>query len=225
MASARQQPHARAPATLEPLQDHLLQAIAERGGVRHYPANAVVVTEEDPGDALFIILRGRAKAYGAGPDGREIVYGTMGRGEYFGEMTLDGGPRSASVMTLEPCSCAVVPGAEVREFLAGHPDFALHLVHKLIRLARARTDQVKSLALDDVHGRVTHLLQRLAVAEPGLPPGVLAVPEKLTQQDIAERVGSSREMVGRVVKPLVDGGWLTLQDGRLLLLKPLPARP
>jgi CRP/FNR family cyclic AMP-dependent transcriptional regulator len=63
------------------------------------------------------------------------------------------------------------------------------------------------------------------VAEPGLPPGALAVPEKLTQQDIAERVGSSREMVGRVIKPLVDGGWLALQDGRLLLLKPLPARP
>ena len=223
MASSR--PRASRPQTPQPLQDQLLQAIALRGGVRHYPARAVLVTEEDPGDALYIVLHGRLKVYGAGPDGREIVYSTMSRGEYFGEMSLDGGPRSASVMTLEPSSCAVVPGAEVRDFLASHPDFALHLVHKLIKLARASTGQVKSLALDDVYGRVVQLLQRLAVAAPGLPPGVQVVPERLTQQDIAERVGSSREMVGRVLKPLIDGGSLAVRDGHFLVLQSLPSRP
>lgn len=208
----------------EPLQDSLLQAIASRGGVRHYPAQAVLVTEDDLSDSLFIILRGRVKAYGAGPDGREVVYSTQGVGEYFGEMTLDGGPRSASVMTLEPTTCAVVPGAEVRDFLATHPDFALHLVTKLIKLARASTDQVKSLALDDVYGRIARLLQRLAQPEPDLPEGVRVVPEKLTQQDIAERVGSSREMVSRVLKPLTVGGYIGQRDGRISLLKKLPAR-
>lgn len=204
----------------EPLQDSLLQAIADRGGVRHYPAHAVLVTEEDQSDSLFIVLRGRVKAYGAGPDGREVVYGTQGVGEYFGEMTLDGGLRSASVMTLEPTTCAVVPGAEVRDFLAHHPDFALHLVKKLIRLARASTDQVKSLALDDVYGRIAKLLRSLVREE----DGVLLVPEKLTQQDIAERVGSSREMVSRIFKPLTEGGYIELRAGRIALLKKLPAR-
>ena len=204
----------------EPLQDSLLQAIADRGGVRHYPANAVLVTEEDQSDSLFIILRGRVKAYGAGADGREVVYSTQGPGEYFGEMTLDGGPRSASVMTLEPTTCAVVPGAEVRDFLAHHPDFALHLVKKLIRLARASTDQVKSLALDDVYGRIARLLRTLARDE----GGVLVLPDKLTQQDIAERVGSSREMVSRIFKPLTEGGYVELRGGRIALLKKLPAR-
>ncbi len=204
----------------EPLQDSLLQAIADRGGVRHFPAHAVLVTEEDQSDSLFIILRGRVKAYGAGVDGREVVYGTQGVGEYFGEMTLDGGVRSASVMTLEPTTCAVVPGAEVRDFLARHPDFALHLVKKLIRLTRASTDQVKSLALDDVYGRIARLLRTLARDEDGVP----VLPDKLTQQDIAERVGASREMVSRIFKPLTEGGYVEMRAGRIALLKKLPAR-
>jgi len=213
----------------EPLQDSLLQAIADRGGVRQYPAHAVLVTEDDRSDALFIILRGRVKAYGAAVDGREVIYNTQGVGDYFGEMTLDGGPRSASVMTLEATTCAVVPGAEVRDFLATHPDFALHLVKKLIRLARASTDQVKSLALDDVYGRIARLLRTLAQEEAGEAggaggAGVRVMPDKLTQQDIAERVGASREMVSRIFKPLVEGGYVEMRAGRIALLKKLPAR-
>ncbi len=202
------------------LDDALLREIARRGGVRSWGANTVLVTEEDRSDALYVILSGRVKAYGAGGDGREVVYATQGPGEYFGEMTLDGGPRSASVMTLEPTSCAVVPGAEVRDFLASHPDFALHLIHKLIRLARASTEHVKSLALEDVYGRVVRLLRTLAREE----DGVLIVPERLTQQDIAERVGSSREMVSRVFKPLQEGGYVEMRGGRVAILKKLPAR-
>jgi CRP/FNR family cyclic AMP-dependent transcriptional regulator len=135
-------------------------------------------------------------------------------------MTLDGGPRSASVMTLEPTTCAVVPGADVRDFLANHPDFALHLVKKLIKLARASTEHVKSLALEDVYGRIARLLRTLAKDE---GDGVKLVPEKLTQQDIAERVGSSREMVSRVFKPLLEGGYIEIRAGRIALLKKLPA--
>jgi len=207
-------------ATADVLDDTLLRAIAQRGSVRSWPANVVLVSEDDGSDALYVLLSGRVKAYGADADGREIVYGTQGPGEYFGELTLDGGPRSASVMTLAPTTCAVVPGARVRELLAGHPDFALHLMIKLIGLLRASTAQVKSLALDDVYGRIVRLLQQLARDEDGVP----TVPDRLTQQDIAERVGASREMVSRVLKPLQDGGYVALRGGRIALLKALPAR-
>jgi CRP/FNR family cyclic AMP-dependent transcriptional regulator len=206
--------------TPDVLDDALLRSIAQKGGVRSYAASAVLVTEEDRSDALFIILSGRVKAYGSSVDGREVVYSVLGAGEYFGEMTLDGGPRSASVMTLEPTTCAVVPGADVRDFLANHPDFALHLVKKLIKLARASTEHVKSLALEDVYGRIARLLRTLAKDE---GEGVKLVPEKLTQQDIAERVGSSREMVSRVFKPLLEGGYIEIRAGRIALLKKLPA--
>jgi CRP/FNR family transcriptional regulator, cyclic AMP receptor protein len=209
--------------TPDVLDDAVLRAIASRGGVRSYAAQTVLVTEDDRSDALFIILSGRVKAYGSAEDGREVVYGTQGAGEYFGEMTLDGGPRSASVITLEPTTCAVVSGADVREFLATHPDFALHLVKKLIRLARASTEHVKSLALEDVYTRIVRLLRKLALPDPQ-DPAVLRVPDRLTQQDIAERVGSSREMVSRVFKPLLEGGYIQMRDGRIAVLRKLPPR-
>ena len=201
------------------LKDELLQAMASRGGVRAYPAQAVLVHENDRSDSVYILLSGRVKVYGASDDGREVVYATQGAGEYFGEITLDGGPRSASVMTLEPTTCVVVPGAQMRDFLASHPEFALHLVKKLIAMVRHATDSVKSLALQDVYGRLVRLLTTLA--EPD-PQGRLVVPDRLTQQDIAERIGSSREMVSRIVKQLVEGDYVAIEDRRIVLLKKLP---
>ncbi|MFT3818477.1 MAG: Crp/Fnr family transcriptional regulator [Rubrivivax sp.] len=204
-----------------PLNDQLLQAMADRGGVKTFPANAVLVNEEDDSDSIFILLKGKVKVYGAGANGREVVYTTLGPGEYFGEMTLDGGPRSASVMTMEPTTCVVVSGTNVRDFLGTHPDFALHLVRKLIALVRRSTDTVKRLALDDVYTRISKLLLELAV--PG-EDARLAVNERLTQQDIADRVGSSREMVSRIFKQLTIGGYVATEGRRIVLLKKLPAR-
>jgi CRP/FNR family transcriptional regulator, cyclic AMP receptor protein len=205
------------------LHDELLQAMAKRGNVRSYPANTVLVTEEDRSEAIFIILSGRVRAYGSGASGREVVYGTQGPGGYFGELTLDGGPRSASVMTTEPTRVVVVPGAEVHAFLLDHPEFAVHMVRRLIGLVRSMTQQTKSLALDDVYGRVVRLLRsQLPESPDGAAVGEL--PERMTQQDIADRVGASREMVSRVFKPLVEGGWVSVHNGRIALLKKLPER-
>ncbi len=202
------------------LGDQLLQTMAERGGVKQFPANAVLVTEDDDSDSIFILLKGKVKVYGAGENGREVIYTTLGPGEYFGEMTLDGGPRSASVMTLEPTTCVVVPGSQVRDFLGSHPDFALHLVRKLIGLARRSTDTVKSLALDDVYTRIRKLLVDMAIEQDGRQ----FVAEKLTQQDIADRIGSSREMVSRIFKQLTLGGYIANQGRQIELLRKLPLR-
>ena len=76
---------------------------------RAFPKNAVVLNEGDRTDSLYIILEGRVKAFVADPDGKEVVLSTQGMGEYFGEMVLDEGPRSASIMTLEPSKFLVVP--------------------------------------------------------------------------------------------------------------------
>lgn len=203
------------------LNDQLLQAMADRGGVKTFPANAVLVNEDDDSDSIFILLKGKVKVYGAGSNGREVVYTTLGPGEYFGEMTLDGGPRSASVMTLESTTCVVVTGANVRDFLGTHPDFALHLIRKLIALVRRSTDTVKRLALDDVYTRIYKLLYELAQDDPS---GRQVVAERLTQQDIADRVGSSREMVSRIFKQLTIGGYVASEGKRIVLLKKLPAR-
>jgi CRP/FNR family cyclic AMP-dependent transcriptional regulator len=209
-------PHAADP--LAPLTEATLRAIAAGGVVRSYPRNVVLIREGDQGDSLFIVVSGRVKVYASNAAGKEVVIDFHGPGEYVGEMSLDGAPRSASVITVEPTTCAVVSRAQFREFVLAHPDFALHLIEKLIHRARLATDNVKSLALSDVYGRLVRLLHALAVEQDGRQ----VVPEKLTQQDIAERVGSSRDMISRLMKDLVAGGYVTVDDRIITLLRKLP---
>ena len=133
-------------------------------------------------------------------------------------MTLDGEPRSASVITVEPTTCAVVNRAQFRDFILAHPDFAMHLIERMIHRVRVTTSNLKSLALSDVYGRLVRLLNALAVERDGR----LVVPEKLTQQDIADRVGASRDMIGKLMKDLVGGGYLGVEERTITILKKLP---
>jgi CRP/FNR family cyclic AMP-dependent transcriptional regulator len=210
----------RSTVTPDVLDLELLREIARRGGVRAYPANAILINEGDTSDSLYIVLSGRVKVYSTNPDGREIVIATHGAGEYVGELALDGGVRSASVMTLEPTTCSVVSGANLREFVAAHPDFASHLILKLIRSVREATESVKSLALEDVYARVIRLLNDISDPIEG---GRRRVRERLTQQDIADRIGASREMVSRIFKDLTAGGYLDLSSGRIVIARKPPA--
>ncbi len=112
-----------------PLDGGVLHAIAASGVVRAFPKNTVLIAEGDVGDSLYILLSGRVKVYASNAAGREVVINFHGAGEYVGEMSLDGSPRSASVITMEPTTCAIVNRAQFRDFLAENPDFAQHLIH------------------------------------------------------------------------------------------------
>lgn len=201
-----------------PLREDVCKAIAASGVVRSYPKQTVLIAEGDVGDSLYIILAGRVKVYASNAAGREVVLNFHGAGEYVGEMSLDGAPRSASVITMEPTTCAIVNRAQFRDFLAANPDFAQHLIHTLIRRARTATENVKSLALSDVYGRLVRLLNALAVEHEGRQ----VVQERLTQQDIADRVGASRDMIGKLMKDLVGGGYLVVEDRQITIVKKLP---
>jgi CRP/FNR family cyclic AMP-dependent transcriptional regulator len=158
------------------------------------------------------------KVYASDDDGREIILGTQSAGDYFGELVLDGGPRSASVMTLEPSRLAVIPKHRFRDFLTSHPSFSSRLVERLIARVRDLTGNVKSLALMDVYGRVARLMLDLAVEENGR----LVVAEKLTQQEIADRVGSSREMISRIFKDLTAGRYISIDNRRITIHRQPP---
>ena len=208
------------PVTPDVLDETLLREIARRGGLKWYPASAIIINEGDVADSLFIVLSGRVKVYSSNLDGREVVIAVHGPGEYVGELALDGGPRSASVMTLEPTTCSVVSGSSLRDFIGAHPDFASHLIRKLIRSVRQTTESVKSLALEDVYARVVRLLADLS--DP-LDGDRRQVRERLTQQAIADRVGASREMVSRIFKDLSTGGYIDLSGDRIVIAKKPPA--
>jgi CRP/FNR family cyclic AMP-dependent transcriptional regulator len=201
-----------------PLAQDTVREIAASGVVRQFPKNAVIINEGEQGDSLFIVLSGKVKVYASNEAGKEMVIAFHGPGEYLGEMSLDGASRSASVVTVEPTTCAVVNRAQFRDFILAHPDFALHLILMLIQRVRRATENMKSLALTDVYGRLVRLLTSLAVER----DGHLVVPEKLTQQDIAERVGASRDMISRLMKDLVGGGYLAVEERTITILKKPP---
>jgi CRP/FNR family transcriptional regulator, cyclic AMP receptor protein len=204
-----------------PLFSDSLRALARRGEVRRYRKGTVLIEEGDRGDTIYIVLSGRLRAYASGDRGREITYGVYGPGEYLGEMSLDGGPRSASVETLEPSQCSVVTRQTLREHIAEQPEFAFELLSKVIRRARSATHGAKQLALNDVYGRLAALLNEQAVAR---PDGGREIAERLTHRDIANRLGCSREMVSRLLKDLEVGGYIEPSGASLRIAKALPAR-
>jgi CRP/FNR family cyclic AMP-dependent transcriptional regulator len=200
------------------LKEDELGALFAQGVVKNFAKNTVIVSEGDETDSLYIITAGSVKVFVSDDEGKEVVLCTQGPGEYFGEMVLDGGSRSASVMTLEPSRFAVVTRNRFRDFLSDHPAFAIHLIEKLIQRTRALTENVKSLALMDVYGRVARLLLDLAVKKDGR----LVIDEKLTHQNIASRVGASREMISRILGDLTAGGYLTIDSKRITINKTPP---
>ncbi len=204
---------------IEPLPEALLERIAARVAARTFHKNAVIVTEGDDTDSIYVLLAGRVKIYVSGEDGREFEVNRIGPGAYFGEVVLDGGPRSASVMALEDCRCAIVRRAELPKFLLEFPEFSEHMLRTLARRVRQLTATVRDLALMDVYGRVARLLLDLAESTEGR----LVIPEKLTQKEIAQRVGCSREMVSRIFSDLTEGGYIRKEDGRIVVTRKPPA--
>lgn len=195
-----------------------LAPLAAMTVARSYPRNLIVVNEGDRAETLYFVLSGRIKVFVASDDGREMVLSTQGAGTYFGDMMLDDGVRSASVMTLEPCRLGALSRDAFRDFLAHHPDTALALIKNLIRRTRSMNDRLRDLALLDVYGRVAKLLLSLAREVDGR----LIIEERLTQQEIGEHIGASREMVSRILKDLKAGGYVRLERRRIVILRKPP---
>ena len=198
------------------LSDHLLARLSERGDVRTYPRGTVLIQEGERSDALYILLSGELKVYTVDAREREFVYNTLKPGEFFGEMFLDGGRRSASVRAVTTALCVMVDRDALRGFMAAYPEFAERLVLKLIARLRHATVQTRSLAFDDARGRTIALLGSLIDDE----GGERMVRAGVTQQFIADRIGASREMVNYVLRELITSGHLARRaDRRLVVLR------
>lgn len=202
------------------LDENELRALSAHANVQTFQKNAIIVNAGDRTDSIFIIRSGRVKVFLTNEDGKEVTLNVHGPGEYFGEMVLDEGPRSASVITLETSKFLIISKTDFKRFLGEHPAFAMKLIDRLMHRVRGLTENVRNLALLDVYGRVARLLLELATER----DGKLVVTEKLTQQDIADRVGSSREMISRIFKELVAGGYIDVENRQITINKDLPAR-
>lgn len=199
--------------------DPSLRPLAERGVVSRYRKHARLIEEGTQGDTLYLVLAGKVKACSIDHRDREIIYGIYGPGDYVGEMSLDGGPRSASVIALEPTTCVLLTRHTLQAHIAEHPAFAFELLARVIRRARLATASARSMALMDVYGRLVQLLESLAVTQ-GDQPRFIA--ERPTHAEMAARVGCSREMISRLLKDLTQGGYIAIEGRGLVLLRPLP---
>lgn len=198
-----------------------LNALARRAVPRRYRKGVLLIQEGEFGDTLYIVLSGRIKVFSLGPNDREITFGLYGSGEFVGEMSLDGGPRAASVVTMEPTTCVVITRPTLLEHIAQYPEFAFELLAKVITRARMATRDARNMALMDSYGRLVALLDDLAVPQ---DDGTRRLISRVTHAEIASRIGCSREMVSRLLKDLERGGYTATVGRSLHLLKPLPSR-
>ncbi len=202
------------------LSDAELAALEESSIRRSYPKNTVIINENDVADSLYVIESGKVKVYCSDKNGKEFIMNTLGHGDYFGELALlDDDRRSASVRTMEKADFCIIYKQDFNQVLDQHPNIAKTLIRNITRRVRALTEKVKSLALQDVYGRVTKVLNSLATER----NDEFYVEEKLTQQDIADRVGASREMVARILKDLTIGGYISFENRHIVIHRRLPA--
>ncbi len=208
------------PASTEP-SSHI-QALAALGVQRRYRNGALLIQEGESGDTIYIVLQGRLRAFLGDGNGKELTLGFYGPLEYVGEMSLDGGPRSANVEAVDATTCSVISRAVLLNYIAQHPQVALELMARLIRRARLATESAGNVALIDVYGRLVRLLNQLA-QEPEAS-GERRLSERLTHQELAQHLACSREMVSRLLKDLETGGYIAVRERWIWLLKALPAR-
>lgn len=198
-----------------------LDRIGQAAHPRVFMPGTIIVNEGDDAHGLYVIQSGSLKVFLVEENGRELTLSLLWPGEYFGELALlDNAPRSASVMTRERSELLHISHTGFMGLLEQHPSCAQVVMKNLVGRIRALTDNVRGLALNDVFGRLARLFETLAVERDGRR----VIERRLTQQELANLVGSSREMVNRILRELVVGGYVSLDDHQITLLKALPTR-
>lgn len=198
----------------------VLMALVKDGQLRRYKKRAMIISEGDLGASLFILLEGTVRIFSRDEHEHKLDFGMLGAGAIFGEMALEGGTRSASVEAASDCLCADVPYATLKTRLAENPDFAFFLISTLIGRSRGATESAKNLALKTVYQRVVELLERESVQD---SEGRLIL-RNMNQQELANMVGASRDMISKICKDLSIGKYIAINKKQIEILRSLPRR-
>ena len=200
--------------------DPLVRELSLRGNVCTFAKRSVIINQGERGVSMYVVLAGKVQIYLSNTRGREMILDEYGPGEYFGEMALDGSPRSASVRALEPTTCSVLDTDILRESLKNH-EMALQLLLVLIERARDATESAMVSALTDVYTRLRELMQSHSQDN---GDGTKTIPERITQKWLADRVFAQRDMVSRICIQLIKGDYLRVENKIYTILRPLPER-
>ncbi|HEY6005454.1 MAG TPA: Crp/Fnr family transcriptional regulator [Anaeromyxobacter sp.] len=203
-------------ADLDPAAVAALERLAE---VKDFPPGAVIVSQEDRGDALFVLVSGKVKVVLYGDSGREIILSIFKTpGDFFGEMSLlDNEPRSATVIADGRSRLLVLSRSDFQAHLESHPRTALRVLQEVSRRLRRADAVIGNLALLDVYGRLAGKLREMAATDGEETDEGVLVRQRPTQAEIAAMIGASRETVSRALSEFSRRGWLVMTGKRLLL--------
>ncbi|MBI5344500.1 MAG: Crp/Fnr family transcriptional regulator [Deltaproteobacteria bacterium] len=199
------------------LEGFYLKDIISVGEIAFIPKGTQIICEGDIGDAVYFMLSGKAKVTLYGEEGREIVLAVLKDGDMFGEMSIiDDKPRSANVEAVRDMECLVVNRAAFLEYLRMHHKVYMRLFAYLTGRLREATRKIGGLALLDVCGRIAHTLIGMSKGGGAEKAKVLTI-ERLTHEDLAAMIGSSREVVSRALKKMTEEGYIKIEKERILL--------
>jgi len=202
------------------LSEDELDRIAAVAVPRSFPRGVRVFHEGDTSDACYIVRTGDLRVTREHSDGRAIALATLASGDIFGELAmLDGGARSASVETLADSELLALPAQDMRRLLAQNPDIAVKLIVALVRRLRETNERVARQSFQTVPSRVAGVLAQL-IAEDALPEGREGITVRMTQADLAQLAGTSRESVSRFLATLERAGVVTVGRGRVTVVQP-----
>ncbi len=202
------------------LDEEELASFASLATIRKFKKNTLVIHQGDETDSLYIVREGKLKVVIGDENGRELTLKILREGDSFGELALFGEfPRSASVMSLTDSSTFVISKTSYMAYLQKNPHVSLVLMKSLANMVRETTGDLTNIALSDVYGRLVHILEKYALQHEGL-----TVVPKFTHREIASMIGSSREMVSKILKDLEKGEYILPDNQHYVVQKKLPAQ-
>ncbi len=202
------------------LSDKQLDTLAQQTRELSFRKNAILMTEGDAGESMYIVQSGLVKIFVSDDEGKELVLYQHGRGTVIGDIALlDDEPRSASVATLEKTTALVISKSSFLKCLSDNPDMAHGIIRSLTQRLRQATEGSRSLALDNVYRRLADKMQELCTGDDGSEQ---YLSKKFSHQELGNMIGASREMVGKVMAELIKGEYIELRNGVIHILRKLP---
>jgi len=179
----------------------------------------VLFKEGDAGDRLFVVVDGKLKLGTTSSDGRENLLSILGPGDMFGELSLfDPGPRTATAVAVVDSKLLALANDQVIGWVKEHPQVSLQLLGRLAQRLRKANDVLSDLVFADVPGRVAKAIIELGERFGTQKPDGLHVNHDLTQEELAQLVGASRETVNKALADFATRGWVKLEPRAVIVL-------
>ncbi len=193
------------------LSDAELDLILSSSQQMQYKKNNIIFYEGDPGDYLLVVLSGKIKVVLLGEHGQELILAFLGPGSYVGEMSLlEGTPRSATIITMEACELVRVARDPIMDLIQHHHSLTMKILMTLSKRVREMSEQLRSMSMFDVYGRIIRCLIRLSEHDPERPAARLILQNRPSNRDLAKMIGCTRESVSRAMRVLQDTEFVTV---------------